>query len=55
MYTSVEEMIEVRKEKILIILISVCEYAHAMGNGPSGPKEYWDAFYTYRRLQGGFI
>jgi beta-galactosidase/beta-glucuronidase len=33
----------------------MCEYAHAMGNGPGGLKEYWEAFYTYRRLQGGFI
>ncbi|MBE3070815.1 MAG: DUF4981 domain-containing protein, partial [Planctomycetes bacterium] len=32
-----------------------CEYAHAMGNGPGGLKEYWDLFYTYPRLQGGFI
>ena len=33
----------------------LCEYAHAMGNGPGGLSEYWDAFYTYPRLQGGFI
>ncbi len=33
----------------------LCEYAHAMGNGPGGLKEYWDAFYKYPRLQGGFI
>ncbi len=26
-----------------------------MGNGPGGLKEYWEAFYTYKRLQGGFI
>lgn len=32
-----------------------CEYAHAMGNGPGGLLEYWDAFYKYPRLQGGFI
>ncbi|MCE5322797.1 DUF4981 domain-containing protein [bacterium] len=32
-----------------------CEYAHAMGNGPGGLKEYWDAFYAYPRLMGGFI
>jgi Beta-galactosidase/beta-glucuronidase len=38
-------------EKPLIL----CEYAHAMGNGPGGLKEYWEAFYKYRRLQGGFI
>ena len=29
-----------------------CEYAHAMGNGPGGLKEYWEVFYNYPRLQG---
>ena len=33
----------------------VCEYAHAMGNGPGGLKEYWEIFERYPRLQGGFI
>jgi len=33
----------------------LCEYAHAMGNGPGGLADYWDAFYKYPRLQGGFI
>ena len=33
----------------------LCEYAHAAGNGPGGLKEYWDAFYKYERLQGGFV
>ena len=33
----------------------VCEYAHAMGNGPGGLKEYWEIFRKYPRLQGGFI
>lgn len=35
--------------------IVLCEYAHAMGNGPGGLREYQDAFHKYRRLQGGFI
>jgi beta-galactosidase/beta-glucuronidase len=33
----------------------LCEYAHAMGNGPGGFKEYWEIFYKYSRLQGGFV
>ncbi len=33
----------------------VCEYAHAMGNGPGGLKEYWEIFERYERLQGGFV
>ncbi|MFD0829737.1 beta-galactosidase subunit alpha [Neobacillus sp. M.A.Huq-85] len=33
----------------------LCEYAHAMGNGPGNLKEYQDLFYKYDQLQGGFI
>ncbi|HWS38014.1 MAG TPA: glycoside hydrolase family 2 TIM barrel-domain containing protein [Actinoplanes sp.] len=33
----------------------LCEYAHAMGNGPGGLTEYQDLFHTYPRLAGGFI
>jgi beta-galactosidase/beta-glucuronidase len=32
-----------------------CEYAHAMGNGPGGLKEYWEAYEQYPRLIGGCI
>lgn len=32
-----------------------CEYAHAMGNGPGGLKEYWDAYYAHDRAHGGFV
>lgn len=33
----------------------MCEYGHAMGNGPGGLQEYQDIFRQYKRLQGGFI
>ncbi|MBP1964593.1 glycoside hydrolase family 2 TIM barrel-domain containing protein [Paenibacillus aceris] len=33
----------------------LCEFAHAMGNGPGGLKRYFDTFDAYRRLQGGFV
>lgn len=33
----------------------LCEYAHAMGNGPGGLSEYWDAFWRYDRLMGGCV
>ncbi len=55
MYTSVEEMIEVGKRTDLDKPHIMCEYAHAMGNGPGGLKEYWETFYKYKRLQGGFV
>lgn len=33
----------------------MCEYGHAMGNGPGGLKAYQDMYRKYKRLQGGFI
>ncbi|MFF5023578.1 glycoside hydrolase family 2 TIM barrel-domain containing protein [Streptomyces collinus] len=33
----------------------LCEYAHAMGNGPGGLADYQRLFETYGRLQGGFV
>jgi beta-galactosidase len=56
MYASVEWIIDFAKRdakwnKPLVL----CEYAHAMGNGPGGVKEYVEAFYKYPRLQGGWI
>lgn len=33
----------------------MCEYAHAMGVGPGGLKEYWDLVEKYPRLIGGCI
>ncbi len=33
----------------------ICEYCHAMGNSPGDLKDYWDLFYKYPRLAGGFV
>ncbi|WOO81959.1 Beta-galactosidase [Vanrija pseudolonga] len=33
----------------------LCEYAHAMGNGPGGLSEYQAIFEKYTRTQGGFV
>ncbi|MFG3496424.1 glycoside hydrolase family 2 TIM barrel-domain containing protein [Streptomyces sp. NPDC047928] len=42
---------EARRELPFIL----CEYAHAMGNGPGGLSEYQRLFETYERCQGGFV
>lgn len=34
--------------------VIICEYAHSMGNSLGNFKKYWDLFYKYPRLQGGF-
>jgi beta-galactosidase len=56
MYTSAEDIVkfatsEEKWEKPLVL----CEFAHAMGNGPGSVTEYVEAFYKYPRLQGGFV
>ena len=33
----------------------LCEYSHAMGNGPGDLKDYWELFYKYPRLIGGCV
>ena len=33
----------------------LCEYAHAMGNGPGGLRDYQDLFEAHPRLAGGFV
>jgi beta-galactosidase/beta-glucuronidase len=33
----------------------MCEYAHAMGNGPGNLKEYWDLIWAHPRLMGGCV
>ena len=33
----------------------MCEYGHAMGNGPGGLLEYQKLYRKYKRLQGGFL
>lgn len=35
--------------------VILCEYAHAMGNGPGWLEDYEEAFRSHPRLQGGFI
>ncbi len=58
MYSSMYTPHEKLKELGSLILEKphvVCEYAHAMGNGPGGLMEYWDLFRQYPRLQGGFV
>ncbi|KIW37989.1 hypothetical protein, variant [Exophiala oligosperma] len=61
MYTSVPDLVSLAREEGVspdgsyekpIIL---CEYGHAMGNGPGLLEDYQAAFREHERLQGGFI
>lgn len=33
----------------------LCEYVHAMGNGPGCVKEYWDVIWKYPKFCGAFV
>lgn len=33
----------------------LCEYSHAMGNGPGDLKDYWDVIDAYPKLMGGCV
>lgn len=55
MYTSPEDMmkyLENDKENRPLIL---CEYCHAMGNGPGDLEDYHNIFYSNERFCGGFV
>ncbi|XCP85239.1 glycoside hydrolase family 2 TIM barrel-domain containing protein [Roseburia hominis] len=56
MYTRLKPLEEIAKSKGKGNKPHVmCEYGHAMGNGPGGLLEYQKLYRTYKRLQGGFI
>ncbi|RDW22142.1 beta-galactosidase subunit alpha [Oceanobacillus arenosus] len=55
MYSPVELMDELGSRTDLKQPHILCEFAHAMGNGPGGFKEYFETFYKHERLQGGFV
>ncbi len=55
MYASVEEVREYGEREDPEMPFVLCEYAHAMGNGPGNLKEYWDLFYEYETCMGGCV
>ena len=46
------QTLDARRRGLPFIL---CEYAHAMGNGPGGLSDYQDLFERHPRCQGGFV
>jgi beta-galactosidase len=54
MYTSIPNLIKQGKEKNDKPFF-LCEYAHAMGQGPGNLEDYWQLFNRYPRLIGGCV
>ncbi|MFI6096227.1 glycoside hydrolase family 2 TIM barrel-domain containing protein [Lentzea sp. NPDC051213] len=55
MYASHEEVDQIGRTHAHGLPFVLCEFAHAMGNGPGGMLEYRELFERYRHVQGGFI
>ncbi|MGX2958602.1 glycoside hydrolase family 2 TIM barrel-domain containing protein [Peribacillus sp. JNUCC 23] len=55
MYTRLNALEEIGKDSEGKKPHILCEYAHAMGNGPGGLTEYQEIMRKYPRLQGGFV
>ncbi|KAJ0416471.1 glycosyl hydrolases family 2, TIM barrel domain-containing protein [Aspergillus carlsbadensis] len=54
MYQTIDELKELAAKHTDRPLI-LCEYGHAMGNGPGGLKDYIEVFRREKAIQGGFI
>ncbi|KAH7394605.1 glycosyl hydrolases family 2, TIM barrel domain-containing protein [Pyrenochaeta sp. MPI-SDFR-AT-0127] len=55
MYVPIEDLVSFGEDPTATKPLILCEYLHAMGNGPGNIKEYMDAFYKIPRLQGGCV
>ncbi|MDE6031501.1 MAG: DUF4981 domain-containing protein, partial [Oscillospiraceae bacterium] len=55
MYPSVESMAEYLKNENEKRPLILCEYCHAMGNGPGDLEDYHNTFHSSERFCGGFI
>ncbi|GAA1535390.1 glycoside hydrolase family 2 TIM barrel-domain containing protein [Kribbella lupini] len=57
MYTSPDDVAKIGEDPTSYrgLPFILCEYGHAMGNGPGGLLDYRELFEKYPRCQGGFI
>lgn len=55
MYSSIEYVEKYCKDENNKKPFFLCEYAHAMGNGPGDLKDYWEVFYKYPKAMGGCV
>ncbi len=55
MYESVDKVKERAENPEFSYPYFMCEYSHAMGNGPGDVFDYWDVVYKHKKLIGGCI
>ncbi|GIP48409.1 beta-galactosidase [Paenibacillus sp. J53TS2] len=55
MYPSVKEIERYAQDENSTKPLFLCEYSHAMGNGPGDLQDYWNVIYQYPKLMGGCV
>lgn len=55
MYTTVDDIRRYFETKFMDKPYILCEYIHAMGNGPGDAEDYWQLFDQYPGCCGGFV
>ena len=55
MYPSPDEIVKYYAKKHLSAPFFLCEYSHAMGNGPGDLQQYWDLIYKHDWFFGGCV
>jgi len=55
MYAMPEQCLQIIKDNGDKRPFILCEYAHSMGNGPGGLKEYWETIYSNKHFQGALV
>lgn len=55
MYPSAKEMYDIIADEKETRPFVLCEYCHAMGNGPGDLEDYHETFYSNERFCGGFV
>ena len=55
MYQHPNDLVQYAEDKTQRRPYFLCEYAHAMGNGPGDVYDYWQQIYQYPKLIGGCI
>ncbi|MBM7568984.1 glycoside hydrolase family 2 TIM barrel-domain containing protein [Paenibacillus sacheonensis] len=55
MYASLQDMERYGQDPAQIKPVFLCEYSHAMGNGPGDLEDYWAIIYRYPNLMGGCV
>ncbi|MFC5647884.1 glycoside hydrolase family 2 TIM barrel-domain containing protein [Paenibacillus solisilvae] len=55
MYASVQQIEAYARDENQKKPLFLCEYSHAMGNGPGDLFDYWEVIYRYPKLMGGCV